>query len=330
MLKKNRFRFQTERAVFLTVLHRLFCLGSDRHAERWRKGYKINGVDKLQLHHLYRAMAWLGSSLAENEQAGATPFAPRCMKDIIEEELFKMRMDLFSEMDLVFFDTTSIYFEGKGTETIGAYGHSKDHRPDLRQMVMGMVLDGKGNPICCQMWPGNTTDVQTLLPIIERLKTRFNITRVCVVADRGMISEATIEELEKRSIGYILGVRMRKNKDLTKHLKPKEGYEEIYAPGKTSKDPSPLEVKEVWINKHSYIICHDSEQATTDAETRRIIIESLREKLKKGGDKSLVGNKGYRRYLSIRTKTHFFIDEDKIKESVEAEPERQSFSHMLL
>ena len=315
LLKKSRFRFEIERAVFLTVLHRLFCSGSDRHAERWRKGYKINGVDKLHLHHLYRAMAWVGGPLPDNEQAGRTPFAPRSMKDIIEEELFKMRMDLFSEIDLVFFDTTSIYFEGKGGETIGAYGHSKDNRPDLRQMVIGVVLDGQGNPICCEMWPGNTTDVKTLLPIIERLKVRFNITRVCVVADRGMISKATIDELEKRSICYILGIRMRKNKDITKHLSPKEGYEEIYAPRKTSKDPSPLEVKEVWIKKRRYIVCHNSEQATTDAETRRIIIESLREKLKKGGDKSLVGNKGYRRYLSVRTKTHFFIDEDKIKES---------------
>lgn len=315
LLKKSRFRFEIERAVFLTVLHRLFCSGSDRHAEKWRRGYKINNVEKLQLHHLYRAMAWLGSTLAEDEQAGATPFAPRCMKDTIEEELFKMRMDLFSEMDLVFFDTTSIYFEGRGGETIGTYGHSKDHRPDLRQMVIGMVLDGKGNPICTEMWPGNTTDVKTLLPMIERLKARFNITRVCIVADRGMISEATIAELEKCSIGYILGVRMRNNKELTKHLKPKEGYEEIYAPRKTSKDPSPLEVKEVWINKRRYIICHNSEQASTDAETRRIVIESLRGKLKKGGDKSLVGNKGYRRYLGVRTKTHFFIDEDKIKES---------------
>src|SRR3972149_454171 len=70
LLKKSRFRFEIERAVFLTVLHRLFCSGSDRHAERWRKGYKINGVDKLHLHHLYRAMAWVGGPLPDNEKAG--------------------------------------------------------------------------------------------------------------------------------------------------------------------------------------------------------------------------------------------------------------------
>jgi len=315
LLSKKRYRFDIERAIFLTVLHRLFCSGSDRHAEKWRKDYKIEGVEKLQLHHLYRAMAWIGSPLPDDEQAGATAFAPRCMKDLIEEGLFKMRVDLFSEMDLVFFDTTSIYFEGKGGETIGSYGYSKDHRPDLSQIVVGMVLDGEGNPICSEMWPGNTADVKTLLPIIDRLKKRFNITRICIVADRGMISKATIEELEKRSIGYILGVRMRKNKDIHQHLISKEGYEEIYGKRKKSKDPSPLEVKEVRIEKRRYIICHNSEQARTDAETREIIIESLRGKLKKGGDKSLVGNKGYRRYLAISGKTHFCVDEDKVKES---------------
>src|SRR5205807_5899495 len=91
--------------------------------------------------HLYRAMAWLGEVLPEGQQAGAPPFAPRTNKDLIEEELFARRRNLFSGLDLVFFDTTSLYFQGEGGETIGQRGHSKDHRPDLKQMVVGMVLD---------------------------------------------------------------------------------------------------------------------------------------------------------------------------------------------
>ena len=86
-------------------------------------------------------MGWLGQPLGADEQFGATPFAPRCTKDVIEEQLFKSRRDLFAGLDLVFFDTTSIYFEGAGGETIGQNGHSKDHRPDLKQMVVGMILD---------------------------------------------------------------------------------------------------------------------------------------------------------------------------------------------
>ena len=175
LLADRRFGFSVERAIFLTVLHRLFAPGSDRAAEKWKEDYTIEGVSGLDLHHLYRAMAWLGEALPKDQQDGATPFAPRTNKDLIEEALFARKRDLFSDLDIVFFDTTSIYFEGEGGETIGARGHSKDHRPDLKQMVVGMVLDRNGDPICSELWPGNTADVKSLVPIVERLKSRFGI-----------------------------------------------------------------------------------------------------------------------------------------------------------
>src|SRR5271168_5350747 len=106
--------FALERAVFLTVLHRLFVSGSDRAADRWREDYAIAGVEKLDLHHLYRAMAWLGEELPEKEQDGRTPFSPRCVKDVVEVRLFAHRRDLFTRLDLVFMDTTSLYFEDAG------------------------------------------------------------------------------------------------------------------------------------------------------------------------------------------------------------------------
>jgi transposase len=89
-------------------------------------------------------MGWLGEELPEGVQGAATPFAPRCIKDVIEEKIFERRRDLFGDLTVVFFDTTSIYFEGNGGEELGAYGHSKDHRPDLRQMVVGIIIDGQG------------------------------------------------------------------------------------------------------------------------------------------------------------------------------------------
>ncbi len=104
------------------MLHRLFVAGSDRAADTWRRYDRIEGCDSLQLHHLYRAMAWLGQELPRDQQKDATPFAPRCTKDRIEEELLEHRRDLFSELQLVFFDTTSIYFEGQGGREPGAVG----------------------------------------------------------------------------------------------------------------------------------------------------------------------------------------------------------------
>ena len=130
-LQSRRYEFDVERAVYLTVVHRLFASGSDRAAERWREAYRLPGTEALELHHLYRAMAFLGESL--KDQPGARVLGtPRCTKDGIEEELFEQRRDLFSEIDLVFFDTTSIYFEGEGGQEIGRHGKSKDHRPDTQ------------------------------------------------------------------------------------------------------------------------------------------------------------------------------------------------------
>jgi transposase len=261
-------------------------------------------------------MAWLGEELARTEQADKTPFAPRCTKDLIEERLFAHRRDLFSELQLVFFDTTSIYFEGQGGETIGQRGHSKDHRPDLKQMIVGVVLDSQGRPICCELWPGNTADVTTLIPVVDRLRKRFSVGKVCIVADRGMISKETIEELEKpeRKWLYILGARMRAQKEVNEDVLARAGRYRVVRPQRDESDaPSPLDVKEVWVEDRRYVVCRNQDEARKDAADREAIVASLREKLR-AGEKSLVGNKGYRRYLCSTGPDHFQIDEAKITE----------------
>ena len=287
-----------ERAIYLTVLHRLFASGSDRAAERWREAYRLPGTEELDLHHLYRAMAFLG----QPEKAGAgvrVLGTPRCTKDWIEEALFEQRRDLFSELNLVFFDTTSLYFEGEGGQEIGAYGHSKDHRPDLKQMVVGLVLDAQGWPLCCELWPGNTADSKTLLPVVARLQQRFGVRRMCIVADRGMISAETIAALESKELDcdYILGARMRRVKEVQEQiLSDRRAYQEIVPERKTAKDPSPLKVKEVCVEGRRYIVCLNEEQRRKDAADRKAIVKHLREQLKQG-DKQLIGNKGYRKYV---------------------------------
>jgi len=309
LLIDRRFEFNVERAIFLTVLHRLIVSGSDRFCERWRRDYSINGTGQLDLHHLYRAMTFLGEEV--DDQKAATPFTPRCNKDLIEESIFSDQRDLFSGLDLVFFDTTSIYFEGQGG-TIGKRGFSKDHRPDLNQMVVGAIIDDKGKPVCCEMWPGNTTDVKTLIPVTDRVRKRFGISNFCIVADRGMISADTIEELESRHIPCILGTRMRRVNEIKFDVLSRGGrYSEVYPEGLTSKNPAPLKVKEVVHNGKRYIVCMNTRQARKDAADREAIIASLKEQLKKG-PKSLVGNKGYRKYLKL-DKDSARIDMDKVK-----------------
>jgi len=318
-LSGRGFEFDVERAVFVAVLHRLMASGSDRACAHWMEDYAIPGVEGLALHHFYRAMAWLGEELPKAEQAHATPFAPRCVKDSLEEALFARGRDLFTDLSVVFMDTTSLSFEGAGGATLGARGYSKDHRPDLAQMILAVVVDGEGRPICTEMAPGNTADVAVLVPIMDRLRHRFGIGRVCVVADRGMISGPTITALEERGLEYVLGVRERTDKRVRETVlddpKPFVPLLVQRQGGETQ-----LFAKEVVADGIRYIVCRNEAEAEKDRADRQAIIEGLERQLKKG-DKALIGNAAYRRYLrrptidpDANTMPAFEIDPGKLAE----------------
>ena len=304
------FEFALERAVFVSVLHRLFVSGSDRSCEKWMVDYAIPGAADLRLHHLYRAIAWLGEELAP---AAEGELAPRCVKDEIEERLFARRRDLFTDLSLVFMDTTTLSFHGAGGESLGAHGHSKDHRPDLRQMVLAVVLDGEGRPVCTEMLAGNVADMTVLLPVVDRLRKRFGIGRVCVVADRGMISAATIAALEERGLDYILGARERGTAVIREIvLKSEKPFTPLLI--ERGRGDTQLFVKEVTAGGARYIVCRNEAQAEKDRADRQAIVANLEKRLS-GGDKALIGNAGYRRYLRRTGRGKAFeIDAGKLAE----------------
>ena len=312
LLKDRAFEFPVERAAFVAALHRLIVSGSDRDCSAWMEDYDIPGAEGLDLHHFYRAMAWLGE---EVEEKPAEALAPRCVKDLIEEKLFDRRRDLFTDLSVVFMDTTSLSFYGEGGETLGEHGYSKDYRPDFKQMILGLVVDGDGRPICTEMWPGNTADVTTLLPVVDRLRERFAIGRVCVVADRGMISAATIAGLEERKLEYILGGRERSEAIVRRIvLENDDPFVPLLIERKTGE--TQLFVKQVKVEGVRHIVCRNEEEAENDRKEREAIVAALDAQLKKG-DKALIGNSAYRRYLrktGARGASSFEIDGGKLAE----------------
>ena len=323
LLATRHHHFDVERAVFMTVLHRLMVSGSDRSALQWRRDQAIDGTEALELQHLYRAMGWLGEALGEPEPDAPSP---RRIKDLIEEELFARRRDLFTALDLVFFDTTSLFFTGNGGDTLGQYGKSKDHRSDCKQMVLGMVIDGDGIPVCSEMWPGNTTDVTTLDRVAERLQRRFGVHRVCLVADAGMISKKMIAAVEARGWLYILGARLRRTKEVRDVVLSDTAPFETIEVARQRPDPMELQVKEVTVKDTAcqeaakaphkprrYVVCRNRDQARKDAATREQILASLEHKLRSDGPKSVVANKGYKRYLKAE-KGAFAVDLDKARD----------------
>ena len=305
-LAGRQFGFAVERAVFVATLHRLFVSGSDRGCIDWMQSYAIEGAEDLALHQFYRAMAWLGEEIEEKAESA---LVPRCVKDVIEEKLFERRRDLFTDLGLVFMDTTSLSFYGAGGETLGKRGHSKDFRPDLAQMILALVVDAEGRPICTEMVPGNTADVTVLLPVVERLRKRFGITRACVIADRGMISADTIAALEKQGMEYILGARERSTSAI-RDIVLNDTAPMVPLVLDRQRGETQLWAKEVRVGKDRYIVNLNEAEARKDKADRQAIIDGLQAQLKKG-DKALVGNSAFRRYIKTSGKS-FEIDLGKL------------------
>ncbi|HHV77723.1 MAG TPA: IS1634 family transposase [Syntrophothermus lipocalidus] len=199
---------------------------------------------------------------------------------------------LHQSVDLVFFDTTSVYFEGPtGAQGLCCYGYSKDRRPDRVQVIIGLLIDQDGIPIGHEVLPGNTADVESFLSMLRSCKERFNLRRVVIVGDRGLVSEKTIRAVEEAGYEYIFGVKMRRSREVRDEVLSRAGrYQEV---------EENLKVKNVVVDDKRCVICYNPQEAKRDAEAREEIIEGLKKKIAAQGIKGLVGNRGYARYLKV-------------------------------
>lgn len=279
LLAKTEISAPLTEAVYAMVLNRISDPLSKRAVNEWVSEIYRPSFGALELHHFYRALDFLITH-----------------KEIIELELFEQVKHLFNlELDLVFWDTTSTYFEGNGPEGLAEYGYSKDHRPDRVQIMIGVLMTKEGIPVAHQVFPGNTADIETFKAIITDTRNRFQLRRVIFVGDRGMVSPTLLDELDHEHIEYIVGVKMRKMKAVEKILKTGGRYQVV---------SENLKVKEVWSeDADRYIICYNPIEAERDRQAREEMIKKLEEKLKKEGPKQLIGNSGYRRYLVIKKET---------------------------
>jgi hypothetical protein len=129
-----------------------------------------------------------------------------------------------------------------------------------------------------------------------------------------MISEETITDLEQQHWPYILGARMRRTKEVREQVLADEGHFRVVRGARQqATDPAPLKVKEVWVGDRRYVVCVNDEEVEHDRAQREAIVAGLREQLRRG-DKSLIGNQGYRRFVTVEGEGHFVIDEAKIAE----------------
>lgn len=285
--KETFFAYDAESAIFRMVLGRLLDPKSKLGTHRWAETVCWDDGEEIDLQHYYRCLGVLSRNMAR-----------------IEENLFFQGKDLFTPCpDLLFFDTTSVYFEGEGpVGKLGRYGFSKDKRPDRKQMIVGVVLTKDGTPLAHHVFPGNTPDAAAFSVVIEEMRNRFGIKRVILVGDRGMFNAKVIARIEDLEMEYIAGVRMRTVWDVKELvLENKDPFETV---------TENLKVKKVELGEKRYVVCLNEEEAKRARAVRESVVADLRKKLC-GGTKDLIGNSAYRKYVSIE-KDAVSVDEKKI------------------
>lgn len=289
LARGRRFGFDPERVAFALALQRLSAPGSDLQGSSWVHTVECPGFANIELQHMYRTVGWLSE-----------------VRDDLEKSLFMRDRDLFSqELDLVFIDTTSTFIYRTEETKLRRRGYSRDRMPDCPQVVICLVVDKHGWPIAWDLLPGNTADTVAFVAMIKKLRERFSVRRVVVVADRGMISKGTIALLEGHAeapFDFILGCKMRQQKEVREDV--------LSRAGRFRKVADNLDVKEVVIDGRRYVVCRNPLEAKKDAAAREAILSKLEQALTHG-PKSIIGNVGFKRFVRVQ-KGAVSIDRDAI------------------
>jgi Transposase DDE domain len=255
--RRGRFTSDVERAVLVMVAQRMLEPGSKLAATRWLADeVRLPGIAAVSDDQLYRAMDFL---LGEAEA-------------VMEAVFFSVADLLNLEVDLVFFDTTSTYFEvepddepaadggGEEAEGLRRLGHSKDHRPDLPQVVIGLAVTKEGIPVRCWVWPGNTSD-QTVVEQVRDDLRGWKLGRSVLVCDSGFSSRENLAYLTRGSGHYLAGIKLRTGMPEVEAVLARQGrYQQI---------TDDLAVKEVWVHKgdageRRFIVCKNTDETRRD------------------------------------------------------------------
>lgn len=312
LLKERQYHTPVERALFALVANRALAPSSKLVVEEWvRDDVVIPGLEEVPVQQLYRAMDFL---LGHQEE--------------VQWHVYTAVADLLNlEVDILFFDTTSTYFEveeedegeGDGNGGLRRRGYSRDHRPDLPQAVIGLAVTREGIPVRCWVWPGNTADM-TVVPQVKKDLIGWKLGRVVTVVDRGFVSDGNVKELQKAGGHYIVGERLRSGKA--------EVEAALERPGRYRRVNENVEVKEIIVGegeaRQRYIMVRNPKGVERDRHQREELLERLGAELKALGELkgpahsraccALLAHPTYGRYLKLRRHGRPYIDQRKVGE----------------
>lgn len=307
LLRKRSFRTPIERSLFAMVANRALAPQSKLSTSDWvAQDVALPGVETLPVQQLYRAMDFL------LEAQEAVQFA------VYDQVAHLLNL----EVDLLYFDTTSTYCETEetdGDDGLRQFGHSKDHRPDRPQIVIGLAVTRDGIPIRCWSWPGNTSD-QSVVQEVKNDLVGWKLGRVVTVVDRGMVSKENLRTLQQAGGHYIAGVKLRSGQAEVETALSKRGrFTEVQ---------EHLHIKEIIVGdgaaRQRYVIAYNPQEAERQRAKRDTLLEQVTERLQ--ALRSLEGaahtkahcalrnHRAYGRYLRMLKNGALRIDRTKVRE----------------
>jgi Transposase DDE domain len=324
--KARQLGFPVERALFAMVANRALAASSKLYCyEQWlREEVHLRGAEGLKLQHLYRAMDFLEAN-----------------KEAIERAIYFRVADLLNlDVELIFYDTTSLHFEVdeedhgvgandqvKGSQAAGAKryaaprkrGKAKNGRDDVPQIVVGLAVTRDGFPVRHWVFPGNTVDVTTVAKVKADLKD-WQLTRCLFVGDAGMVSAANLKTLAKGGGKYLMCVPMKRGDEVTDQV--------VSHPGRFKQVAENLEVKEVILGdgerRRRYVLCYNPLEAERQRAHRGQVLAELEAELAtlketESGEHtkrvcSLRASARYGRYLKLAGHGNVAINTVKVKD----------------
>ena len=295
-LQKRRIKFNVVEVIYLMVIDRL--LSPRSKLASYENQFKYINIEEVKLEDLYKGLDFLSS-----------------LKEKIEEKLFEQHKNLFNmKVDVVFYDVTTFHFESQNADSLREFGYSKDGKYNEVQVVLGLLIDTEGRPIGYDLFPGNTFDGKTLKKSLEKIKERFSIRRLILVADKGINSAENLHLIKESGYDYIVSSKIKNSsKEFKEKIFTKDGYNVILlSDDEDEKKEKKIKFKYKVIDNHK-VTYRDSEGNQNELEDRLIItwtekrakrdrknrerqIRKVEERIKK--NKRPDNKKGANRYIS--------------------------------
>ncbi|AAM25266.1 transposase [Caldanaerobacter subterraneus subsp. tengcongensis MB4] len=312
--QNSRIKFDIDKVAFLMTVQRLIQPVSKLQTY-YRKNRYFGFEEDIDLNQLYRGLDILAQ-----------------IKEDLELYLYHKNRDLFNMVvDVVFYDVTTFYFESIKQDDLRDFGFSKDNKVNEVQVVMGMLVDKEGRPVGYELFPGDTVDSKTMIEVLRKLKDKFCIDQVIIVADKGLNSKLNLKLIKEAGYDYIVASRLKNmSKEILDRVFDEEGYQvleekkwrfdrEIFGEEfrfKVIERENIIKTGEGEIFKipENLIITYSSKRAKKDKEDRQRLVEKAKELLERPGNVRAAEKRGGRKYLRrISESEEYVLDEEAIK-----------------